>query len=464
VSTAYLIPERSREQLADHLAAGGGEGRRAALGAGPAGTRTVVRASGLRGRDAEALDVGATWNVVAASAAEAGTRYVVGVGTDSEPGSFVDRALTRLNPYAVIEGVLIAAIAVDAREAFLVIRRSFDHEYQILADALAEAELAGWFENISVKCVRAPEEYLSGDPRAVLEVIEGRQPIPRRSAPHLDGLFTPEPRDLAPGTRELFDASNPTLVETFETLANLGPLLHHGAAWFRSRGTAMSAGHLLITVTGDVRRHRVAEVEMGRPLVDVLEEVGDGFLPAAPAKIVLNGVSSPVLTRNRLGSPLSWEGLSSAGASLGRAAFQVFGDGVDMVGLAHGVATYLYVESCGWCPPCKFGGGEVTAHLARLLAGAGRLGDVETVLARLTTVVDGRRCDLAAQQRDVVASIIRAFPGDMAAAMQTGYSGTAVPIRGLRDLVSGRAEWDDRQAHKRADWVVEDQPVQLTRW
>lgn len=462
MAAAYLIPERPVAQLAEHVAGGGGAGLARARSIGPDAVRADVRAAGLRGRDAVGGDVAAGWAAVCAAPAEAGPRYLVAIGTDSEPGSFVDRALLRVNPYAVLEGLVIAALAIGARDAFVVIRRSFAREYEILADAIADAELAGWLDDVSVKAVRAPDEYLSGEPRAALEVIEGRPPLPRRGAPHVDGLFGAERADTPdPGRHR---PANPTVVESLETLANLGPILREGPAWFRSRGTAISPGHLLITVTGDVRRHRVAEVELGRPLVDVLDEVGDGFLPSAPAKAVLNGVSSPVLTRNRLGSPLSWEGLAAAGASLGRAAFQVFGEGTDMVGLAHGIASFLYVESCGWCPPCKFGGGEVTAHLARLQAGVGRIGDIETVLARLAGIVDGRQCELAAQHRDVVASVIRAFPGDFAAAVQDGYRGTPVPVRGLADLVAGRAEWDDRQAHKRPDWVVEEQPVQLTRW
>ncbi len=465
----YLLPPRTLSRLDDYIAHSGGGALAAAHSMGPAAIRALVEAAGLRGRDSSATAVASRWGAVAFGGDDAGPRYLVANGTDSEPGSFVDRALLRSNPFQVVEGVAIAAIAIGANEAFLVIRHSFAAEYDLLSAALAEAELAGWFEHVSVKIVRAPEEYLVGDDRAVLEVIEGRAPVPNRLAPAIDGLFSIEDRDVRLADR-VPARPNPTVVETVETLANLAPLVSHGAAWLRSMGTAVSPGHVLCTVTGDVSRHEVAEIPLGQPLLEVLEHVGDGFVHGPP-RAVLNGVSSPVLTRSRLAAPMSWEGLSAVGASLGRAAFRVLADGTDMVAVAHRIAAFLYVESCGLCPACKFGGGEVTAYLARLVAGVGSVTDVESLGARLPLLADGRRCDLPLRHRDVVSSILRAFPEDVMAATRTEPSRSVLgdhtqpgALSRIVDLVDGRAVWDDRQSHKRADWVVEDRPVQLTRW
>lgn len=461
---AYLIPETSCRDLAGYRSHGGGLGLAEARGLDPAAVRDVVAAGGLRGRDATATSVAVRWSQVATAEAGAGPRYVVAVGTDSEPGSFVDRALVRRNPFGVVEGLVIAARAVGARDAYLLIRRSFEQEYEILADVLAEAEVDGWFDDVAVKVVRGPEEYLVGEERAALEVVEGRDPLPWRGAPETDGLFSREDRSARDAEGALGTVRHPTVVESFETLVNVAALLANGPAWFRSMGTPVSPGHLLVTVTGDVARHRVAEVDLGRRLADVLDEVGDGFEGGVSPKAVLSGVTAPVLTRNRLAAPLSWEGLAAVGSHLGRAAFSVFGETTDMVAVAHGVSTFLYVESCGLCPPCKFGGGEVAAHLSRLIGGGGTLADIEAVSSRLTTLADGRRCEIPTRHREVVSSILRAFPADVLAAVDPTYRGTPRPVRGLRDLVDGRAVWDDRQANKRPDWVVEEQPVRLGRW
>lgn len=465
VSDPYLLPAQSLGSVEDYLTHVGGAALEAARGLGPAGLRALVDSAGLRGRDAAGTSVASRWGAIGFVGDDAGSRYVVANGTDSEPGSFVDRALLRSNPFQVIEGLVIAALAVGAREGFIVIRHSFTVEYDVLTDALARAEVAGWFEDVSIKCVRAPEEFLVSDDRAVLEVIEGRAPLPIRLDPAIDGLFSIESRDLR-RSDQVPDHPNPTTVESVETLANLAPMVLRGAAWFRSKGTTVSPGHILCTVTGDVRRHDVAEIELGQPLLEVLEQMGEGFDPAGAPKAVLNGVSSPVLTRSRLAAPMSWEGLSAVGASLGRAAFHVLGEGTDMIAVARQLSVFLYVESCGVCPGCKFGGGEIAAYLARLDAGVGTTADVEALGARLAVVADGRRCELPLHHRDVITSILRAFPEDVMAATAARPHNVTTPSTWSRlvDLVEGRAVWDDLQARKRADWTIEAQPVQLGRW
>lgn len=459
MTAAYLLPEHRCATVAEYRAAGGGDALGAARRLGADGALDVLAASGLRTRDHAAVSLGAKWRALP-SGSDRGRRYLVADGTDAEPGSFVDRALLRANALGVVEGVAVAAYALGATEAFVVIRQSFAREYELLTGALAEAEMAGWFEHVSVKCVRAPDAYLVGDERAVLEVIEGRAPLPLRPAPDVAGLFSDgdaHRRDALPAV------ANPTVVESLETLVNVAAIVTAGARWFRSIGTKVSPGNLLVTITGDVARHGVHEVALGRPLVEVLEECGEGFAPGPTPKAVLSGVSSPVLTRSRVTAPLSWEDMSAVGARIGRAAFRVHGEPTDMVAVAHQIAAYLYVESCGACPACKFGGGESTAYLARLVAGTAEPRDLEALMARLATVTDGRRCDLALRQRDVVTSILRAFPADVTAHRPQGTTTPSV-LEPLVDIIDGRAVHSDVQSRRRADWVVEDQPVRLTRW
>lgn len=466
---SYLLPDQPCRTVGEYRAAGQGDAVAAARKLGASALVELLETSGLRARDHGAGSVGSKWSEIAAAGGDAGPRYLVANGTDSEPGSFTDRALLRANPLGVIEGLAVGAIAIGARDAFIAIRHSFDTEYEILTTALAEAEVAGWLDRVSIKCVRTPEEYLVGDERALLECIEGRAPLPVRRDPAVDGLFVGEGDrshplpTRSPITGRLSSPYNPTAVESLETLANVAAIAVNGAAWFRSMGTPVSPGNILCTITGDVGRHGVIEAELGRRLYDVLEEGGDGFLPTSPPKAVLSGVSSPVLTRSRLAAPLCWEGLNAVGANLGRGAFTVFGEPTDMYAVAHRIASFLYVESCGLCPACKFGGGEVTAYLARIVAGSGDRRDLEALGGRLATVTDGARCAVAHRLRDVVSSIMWAFPGHAPSADGSVGAPPGV-LEHIVDIVDGVARYGTVQARKRSDWVVEDRPVQLTRW
>lgn len=462
MAASYLIPEEPCRSLGEYLAAGFDGAIVAASKHSPAELRTMLEQSGLRSRDHAAVRVGSKWASITRGN-DVGTRFLVANATDAEPGSFVDRALVRTNPFAIIEGVVTAALALETSEAFIVLRRSFTREYELLTNALAEAETAGWLEQVSIKCVRAGDEYLLTEERALLEVIEGRLPIPRRMSPDVDGLFTNAERG-ADGVDRLPDFPNPTIVETVETLVNVAAVISHGAKWFRSMGTSVSPGNLLCTITGDVNEHGVIEAELGQRLYDVIEEGGQGYLPTSPPKAVLSGVSSAVMTRSRLSAPMSWEGLAAVGADVGRAAFTVYGESTNMLEVAHRIAAYFYVESCGLCPSCKFGGGEVMAYLARLAGGVGDQRDVESLNGRLPHLADGRRCDVPVRHRDVVSSIVRAFPGDVSdSAFRRLTAVTPTILEPLVDIVGGVAVYGDSQQRKRPDWTVDDQSVTLTR-
>ncbi len=228
---SYLLPDQPCRTVGEYRAAGQGDAVAAARALGAASLVELLESSGLRARDHGAVSVGAKWAVLTGAGPDAGPRYLVANGTDAEPGSFTDRALLRSNPLGVIEGVAVAAIAIGARDAFIAIRHSFETEYEILTTALAEAEVAGWLDRVSIKCVRTPEEYLVGDERALLECIEGRAPLPVRRAPGVDGLFVGDGdrTDHAAPTRSsvtgrLSAPYNPTAVESLATLVNVAAI------------------------------------------------------------------------------------------------------------------------------------------------------------------------------------------------------------------------------------------------
>jgi NADH-quinone oxidoreductase subunit F len=249
--------------------------------------------------------------------------------------------------------------------------------------------------------------------------------------------------------------SNPTLVTNVETLANVPRILARGADWYRSVGTEASPGTVIATVVGDVRRAGVAEVELGTPLSEVIVSIGDGVQPGRQLKAVLSGVANPVLTAAEIDTPLAYETMQAIGSGMGACGFIVYDDTADMVAVARMVSRFLYVESCGQCPACKFGTGEVTAYLDDIASGKGDERDIELIGARLSTVTDANRCYLGTQEQLVVSSLLRAFPEDFVGHLEGAAAAPSVPVPKLVDIVDGVASYDSRQELKLPDWTYQ---------
>jgi NADH-quinone oxidoreductase subunit F len=427
---------------------------------GPGATVQEVALSGLRGRGGGGFPTGRKWSLIRGDVEAGGDRYVVCNGAEGEPGTFKDRMLMRRNPYQVIEGVAIAAATVDAVGAYIAVKASFEPEIAALERALTEMAETQLIGDVPITLVTGPDEYLFGEEKALLEVIEGEDPLPRLFPPYVYGLFTTSPQmgwsagiDLS-SDGPAIPSSNPTLVNNVETLATVVPVLGRGPEWFRELGTAASPGVVLCTVVGDTQRAGVAEVEMGTPLGEVIERIGGGPRPGRTVKAVLSGVANPVIPGDRLDAPVSYEGLEAAGGGLGAAGFIVFDDSADMIAVAQGISRFLYVESCGQCPPCKFGTGAITTALDKILTGDATIHDVEVMAARLETVTDSNRCYLPVQEQLVVRSILRLFADELDAHVTGGApADEVVDVPKLVDIRDGVAVYDERQSRKQPDWT-----------
>lgn len=464
-----LLPPQPFTTLDAYLATGGGNGLAGARAIGPEATIAEIEASGLRGRGGAGFPTGTKWRSVASGGGPA--RYAVANGAEGEPGTFKDRALLRTNPYAALEGLLISAVATDAQAAFLAVKASFETELVAVGRALAEIEAAGWLDDVSLTVVTGPDEYLFGEEKALLEVIEGKEPLPRWLPPYLHGLFAAGPQlgwqadpesDIGPDAGgdehgQGGEGHNPTLVNNVETLAQAAWVMAHGSDAFRSVGTQVSPGTVLCTVVGDVVRPAVVEAPMGTTLGEVIESCG-GVAEGRAVKALFPGVANTVLTGDHLDTPLTYEDLEGAGSGLGAGGFVVYDDHACMVEVAAMVSRFLYVESCGQCPPCKLGTGEITAILDRLREGQSAPTDLGEIEKRLRFVADGNRCYLPVQEQTVIASILRRFPEDVAAHLE-GWcpsARTEVPVPKVVDLANGVATYDPRQVHKRPDWTYDD--------
>ena len=347
------------------------------------------------------------------------------------------------------------------REAFIALKASFAHELDRMTRAVEEMQTAGLAGDVPITIVAGPEEYLFGEEKALLEVIEGRDPLPRLFPPYEHGLFATAPQsgweahDPETGHAGAHQ-SNPTLVNNVETLANVPHVLMNGAEWFRSMGTDESPGRVIVTVVGDVVHAGVAEMNLGTPLRDVIDEVGGGPRPGRQVKAVLSGIANAVITApDQLGVPVSYEGMAEAGSGLGAAGFAVFDDQACMVEVARAYSRFLYVESCNQCPPCKLGSGAITGLLEKIEAGGASALDVDTVGARLKTVTDGNRCYLPVQEQAVVSSLLRSFPEEFTDHLEgrPGPRPGRVVVPKLVDLADGVAHYDERQPAKQPDWT-----------
>lgn len=313
-----VLPAEPLLSVDDYLGAGGGVGLRTAREYGSDATIDEITAAGLTGRGGGGFSTGAKWRSI--RDAGGGRRYVVANGAEGEPATFKDRMLMRRDPFRIVEGAAIAALAVGADDVYLATKASFTVEAANLRHATEELGRLGFLDGLDVTVVGGPDEYLFGEEKALLEVIEGREPLPRQLPPWQHGLFATVAIGWESGTPRAGEepTSNPTLVNNVETLAAATHILERGAEWFRSMGTVDSPGTVLVTVVGDVVRPGVHEVEMGTPFSDVLARCG-GPLPGRAFKAAFSGVSNAVLVAADFDVALTQRDLVARDSGLGAA-------------------------------------------------------------------------------------------------------------------------------------------------
>ena len=452
----FLLPDEPVRTLDDWLELGGAQGMEAADKLGPEATIEEVTASGLRGRGGGGFLTGRKWDSI--RNAGGGTHYVACNAAEGEPATFKDRTLMRANPYQAVEGLAIAAWCVDADSAYICLKTSFEQERAAMTRAVQEMDAAGLLPGLTVTIVAGPEEYLFGEEKAMLEVIEGKEPLPRLFPPFQHGLFATGPSqgwEAGATSRSDNPEANPTLVNNLETLSNVPHILARGADWFRSMGTEESPGTVVCTIVGDVERPGVHEVEMGTPLSSVLRQCG-GTRPGRKFRAAFSGIANAVLTPERFPTPLTYEAMAAAGSGLGAGGFVFYDDTACMVEVARAFSRVLYVESCGQCRSCKFGCGEVTRALERVEAGHGADVDIEYIGRRLQTVTDSVRCYLATEEQIIIASILREFSDEFAEHLEGRCrvpEARPITVPKIVDIVDGVVTYDEKQARKEPDWT-----------
>ena len=469
IRTQHALPDRPVLTLADYEAGAGLEGLAQAIRLGPDATIDLIDRARIRGRGGAGFPTGRKWRSLQAAITESDQGFVVVNGAEGEPGTFKDRALLRTNPHVVLEGALIAARTLGASRVVIATKAVYRHQLDLLGQAVAELAEAGHASGLTVEIVEGPDHYLFGEETALLEVIEGEDPLPRWLPPYQYGLFTTSPQlgwsagtDASP-TGPAIPSDNPVLVNNVETYAHVALVCRNGADWYRSLGTADSPGPTIVTITGDVRHPALAEIELGQPLDSVIGDLTGGPRRDRRIKAVLSGVSNPVLTADRLDTPISYEHLAAAGGGMGSAGFIVYDDTRNMIDVAYQVARFLHVESCGQCNPCKTGTGDIGGALEALVAGtADPARHLATIQRRLGTVTDAARCYLPTQARNLIASLLTEYADDLEQRLDGIAGDFSTPLPKLIDLTDGAAVTDRDQQRKRPDWTYQDTPVRLT--
>jgi NADH:ubiquinone oxidoreductase subunit F (NADH-binding) len=471
-----VLPAAPFDGLDDYRAAGGGRAVESARRVEPDALITTVEDSGLRGRGGAGFPTGAKWRTIAANRSPELPTTVVVNGAEGEPGTFKDRTILRANPYAVIEGAAIAALAVGASDIVVALKDGDAAGHRRVDRAITEMRDAGLLADVPVSVVTGPHHYLFGEETALLEVVAGRPPFPRIAPPYRRGVV-----EVVEDDEDVDDATNlsghvemagpgpqtvapPALVDNVETLANVPGIVSLGPAWFRELGTADSPGTVVCTVTGDVRTPGVGEVPLGTTVAAAIDAIAGGPAGERPLKAVLNGVSATPLAPALLDTPLTYEDMAGAGSGLGTASLIVVGGDTDMTAVAAGAARFLAIESCGQCTPCKSDGLALADALERLCAGTGSAADLDGVAKALTTVADGARCNLASQQQAVVGGILDTWNDELVRRATAGTGATVGPgpepvepllIAETLDLADGEVAVDVRHRAKRPDWTYD---------
>jgi NADH-quinone oxidoreductase subunit F len=382
---------------------GGYQALRTALGTPRDELIETLKGSGLRGRGGAGFSMGMKASFLPKGAMQ---KYVVVNADESEPGTFKDRELMQKNPHQLIEGIIVAAFAVDATKSFIYIRGEYVLQADVLDAAIAEAYAAGYLgENIlgsgfdlSLHVHRGAGAYICGEETGLLDSLEGKRGNPRLKPPF-------------PANAGLFQG--PTLINNVETLSTIPHLLELGAERYAEIGVANSTGTKLVSVSGNVRRPGNYEIELGMKSRDIIYGLAGGPPEGREVKLWFpGGSSSPVLTKDELDLPYDFDTLAKAGTMLGSGAIIVVDDSQSVVDVCLKLAKFYAHESCGKCTPCREGTSWTVKMLRRVQEGTATPMDLDITASVQERIIGNCLCVLGDAMARPVGSMIAKFRGE----------------------------------------------------
>jgi len=361
---------------------GGYEGLRRAVTMEPAAVIEEVKKSGLQGRGGAGFPTWIKWQGVLTN--PPGERYVICNADEGEPGTFKDRELMLRFPHMVVEGIAIAGYATQSHVGYIYIRGEFAEPAMRIRQAIDEAydrgylghSVAGSGYRFDLFVHMGAGSYECGEETALMSSLMGERGQPRAKPPHA-------PLPVVSGLWK-----RPTLINNVETYCCVPHILRNGGEWYASMGTERSKGTKIFSVSGHIRRPGNYEIELGTPLLELIDLAGGctGTLKA----VIPGGSSVPILpTEKCKDETLDYEGCRAAGTMLGSGGFMVFNETTDIVKLMAVTARFYAHESCGKCTPCREGTRWMHKIFQRILAGKGRPEDPDLLLS-ICNNIDGR--------------------------------------------------------------------------
>lgn len=392
--------------LDDYQAHGGFAGLRKALDMAPQDIVQSVTDSGLRGRGGAAFPTGVKWKTVLSTPSE--QKYIVCNADEGDSGTFSDRMLMEGDPFTLIEGMIIAGLAVQATHGFIYVRSEYPHAIGMLNHAIQIAEQAGWLGDdiqgsgraFHLEVRKAAGAYICGEETSLLESLEGKRGVVRAKPP-------------LPAIKGLF--GQPTVINNVISLATVPTIMANGPQWYRDFGMGRSQGTLPFQLAGNVRQGGLVEKAFGVTLNQLLNDFGGGSASGRPFRTAqVGGPLGAYLPVSQWDTPIDYEAYAAISAMVGHGGIVAFDDTVDMARMARYAMEFCAVESCGKCTPCRIGSTRGVEVVDRIVAQEGQAREQQVHLLRelCDTMMGGSLCALGGMTPYPVLSALNHFPED----------------------------------------------------
>jgi NADH-quinone oxidoreductase subunit F len=403
------IDEPGLNTLPVYQRRGGYESLRKALQMSPDEVAHEIMESGIRGRGGAGFQMGKKVSFLPHGHME---KYLVCNADESEPGAFKDRELMQKSPHMLVEGIVIASWAAELTRAFIYIRGEYSLQADLLDQAVAEAEQAGYLgERIlgsehSLRLVvhRGAGAYICGEETALLDSLEGNRGNPRLKPPFpaIEGLY-----------------HGPTLINNVETLSTVPHIIRMGGAEYAKHGTENSTGTKIVSVSGDVQRPGNYEIEFGIPSREIIYGLAGGPPPGRDVKFWFpGGSSSPILTNDDLDLAYDFDTMAKAGSMAGSGSIIVVDDSHTVLEVAQKVAKFYAHESCGKCVPCREGTNWTVKMLRRIETGEATPMDLDILASVQEDIIGNCLCVLGDSMAMPIGSMIEKFRDELEAEIE----------------------------------------------
>lgn len=371
--TGALKQDGTPLSLNEYEAIGGYSALKIALGKmSPGGVTELVKTANLRGRGGAGFPTGVKWALVPMGPDAARPKYLVVNADEMEPGTFKDRLLLEGNPHQLIEGVILAAYAIQAEISYIFLRGEYTIAEERMHHAIKEAYAAGYLgENIlgsgftvNLYLHMSIGRYICGEETALINALEGKRATPRTKPPfpQISGLW-----------------GKPTIVNNVETLFNIPPIIARGAEWFKSLSKTPNGGTKMFGVSGKVKRPGLWELPLGTTIREILDLAGGMREGLTLRGIIPGGASTDFLGPEHLDVQMDFDTVGKVGSRMGTGTMIILDDQTCPVGMVLNMMTFFAQESCGWCTPCRDGLPWVEKLMHAIEHGQGRAEDLDVL-------------------------------------------------------------------------------------